>query len=445
MRIFKRKLYDKLLDWKTNRKGKTAVMIEGARRVGKSTLAKQFAENEYDSYVLIDFSIAPKEITELFDYISDLEYFFMQLQFRLGVSLMEHKSLIIFDEVQKCPKARQAIKHLVADGRYDYIETGSLISIRKNVKDIVIPSEEEKMTLNPMDYEEFKWAQDDTTTIPQLRKLYDKKMSIGDAVTRKLMRDFRVYMVVGGMPQAVSEYLDSHNLQEVDRVKRGIIQLYEDDFYKIDPSGRISSLFDAIPAQLNSNASRYQVTSAIGDNTDSEKTLQLISELRESHTINMAYHANDPGVGMSLSLDISKYKMYVADTGLFITLAFKDKDFTENIIYQKLMSDKLDANVGYVYENMVAQILTASGNTLFYYTFPTETGKHNYEIDFILSCGNKICPIEVKSSGYKRHASLDAFCQKFSSRVLQRYLIYTKDFQKDEQTLFLPVYLTQFL
>lgn len=445
MRIFKRKLYDKLLDWKTNRKGKTAVMIEGARRVGKSTLAKQFAENEYDSYVLIDFSIAPKEIIELFDYISDLEYFFMQLQFRLGVSLMEHKSLIIFDEVQKCPKARQAIKHLVADGRYDYIETGSLISIRKNVKDIVIPSEEEKMTLNPMDYEEFKWAQDDTTTIPQLRMLYDKKMSIGDAVTRKLMRDFRIYMVVGGMPQAVSEYLDSHNLQEVDRVKRGIIQLYEDDFYKIDPSGRISSLFDAIPAQLNSNASRYQVTSAIGDNTDSEKILQLISELRESRTINMAYHANDPGVGMSLSLDISKYKMYVADTGLFITLAFKDKDFTENIIYQKLMSDKLDANLGYVYENMVAQMLTASGNKLFYYTFPTETGKHNYEIDFLLSRGNKICPIEVKSSGYKRHASLDAFCQKFSSRVLQRYLIYTKDFQKDEQTLFLPVYLTQFL
>lgn len=420
-------------------------MIEGARRVGKSTLAKQFAENEYDSYVLIDFSIAPKEITELFDYISDLEYFFMQLQFRLGVSLIEHKSLIIFDEVQICPKARQAIKHLVADGRYDYIETGSLISIRKNVKDIVIPSEEEKMALNPMDYEEFKWALDDTTTIPQLRMLFDKKMSIGDAVTRKLMRDFRIYMVVGGMPQAVSEYLDSHNLQEVDRAKRGIIQLYEDDFYKIDPSGRISSLFDAIPAQLNSNASRYQITSAIGDNADSEKVFQLISELKESHTINMAYHANDPGVGMSLSMDVAKYKMYVADTGLFITLAFKDKDFTENIIYQKLMSDKLDANLGYVYENMVAQMLTASGNKLFYYTFPTETGKHNYEIDFLLSRGNKICPIEVKSSGYKRHASLDAFCQKFSSRVLQRYLIYTKDLQKDEQTLFLPVYLTQFL
>ncbi len=445
MRIFKRKLYDKLLDWKNTRKGRTAVLIEGARRVGKSTLAKQFAENEYDSHVLIDFSIAKDEVLELFDHIADLDYFFLQLQFRLGVSLQERKSLIIFDEVQKYPKARQAIKHLVADGRYDYIETGSLISIRKNVKDILIPSEEEKMYLYPMDYEEFKWTLGDEVSYSQLKMLFDKKMSIGDAVTRKLMRDFRIYMVVGGMPQAVDAYLTSNNLMEVDRVKRNIIQLYEDDFYKIDASGRISMLFDAIPAQLNSNASRYQVSSAIGSNTDSEKAIRLISELRESMTVNIAYHANDPNVGMSLAMDLSKYKMYVADTGLFITLAFKDKDFTENILYQKLMSDKLDANLGYVYENMVAQMLTAAGNRLFYYTFPTETGKHNYEIDFLLSRGNKICPIEVKSSGYKRHASLDAFCQKFSSRVLQRYLIYTKDLQKDEQTLLLPIYLTQFL
>ena len=445
MRIFKRKLYDKLLEWKNNRQGRTAVLIEGARRVGKSTLVKQFAENEYESYLLIDFSIIKDEILELFDHIAELDFFFLQLQFRLGVSLKERKSVVIFDEVQKCPKARQAIKHLVADGRYDYIETGSLISIRKNVKDIVIPSEEERMHLHPMDYEEFKWALGDTTSISQLKMLFDKKLSIGDAVTRKLMRDFRIYMVVGGMPQAVNAYLETNNLIEVDRVKRNIIQLYEDDFYKIDPSGRISMLFDFIPAQLNSNASRYQVASVIGDNTDSEKTLQLISELRESMTINMAYHANDPGVGMALAMDRNKYKMYLADTGLFITLAFKDKDFTENIIYQKLMSDKLDANLGYVYENMVAQMLTAAGNKLFYYTFPTETGKHNYEIDFLLSRGNKICPIEVKSSGYKRHASLDAFCKKFSNRVLQRYLIYTKDLQKDEQTIFLPVYLTQFL
>lgn len=445
MRIFKRKLYDKLLEWKNNRHGKTAVLIEGARRVGKSTLTKQFAENEYESYVMIDFSIVRDDVLELFNHIDDLDYFFLQLQFRLGVSLKERKSLVIFDEVQKCPKARQAIKHLVADGRYDYIETGSLISIKKNVKDILIPSEEEKLFLYPMDYEEFKWALGDNTAIPQLRMLFDKKLSLGDAVTRKLMRDFRIYMVVGGMPQAVDTYIETNNLMEVDRVKRNIIQLYEDDFYKIDSSGRLSMLFDAIPAQLNSNASRYQVTSAIGNNTDSEKVLQLISELRESMTINMAYHANDPAVGMSLAMDLNKYKMYIGDTGLFITLAFKDKDFTENIIYQKLMSDKLDTNLGYVYENMVAQMLTATGNRLFYYTFPTETGKHNYEIDFLLSRGNKICPLEVKSSGYKRHASLDAFCKKYSSRVLQRYIIYTKDLQKDEQTLFLPVYLTQFL
>ena len=349
MRIFKRKLYDKLLEWKNNRHGKTAVLIEGARRVGKSTLTKQFAENEYESYVMIDFSIVRDDVLELFNHIDDLDYFFLQLQFRLGVSLKERKSLVIFDEVQKCPKARQAIKHLVADGRYDYIETGSLISIKKNVKDILIPSEEEKLFLYPMDYEEFKWALGDNTAIPQLRMLFDKKLSIGDAVTRKLMRDFRIYMVVGGMPQAVDTYIDTNTLMEVDRVKRNIIQLYEDDFYKIDSSGRLSMLFDAIPAQLNSNASRYQVAGAIGSNTNSDKILQLISELRESMTINMAYHANDPGVGMSLVMNLNKYKMYIGDTGLFITLAFKDKDFTENIIYQKLMSDKLDTNLGYVY------------------------------------------------------------------------------------------------
>ena len=309
MRIFKRKLYDKLLEWKHNRQGKTAILIEGARRVGKSTLAKQFAENEYESYVMIDFSIVREDVLELFDHISDLDYFFLQLQFRLGVSLKERKSLVIFDEVQKCPKARQAIKHLVADRRYDYIETGSLISIKKNVKDILIPSEEEKLFLYPMDYEEFKWALGDNTAIPQLKKLFDKKLSIGDAVTRKLMRDFRIYMVVGGMPQAVDTYIDTNNLMEVDRVKRNIIQLYEDDFYKIDSSGRLSMLFDAIPAQLNSNASRYQVASAIGSNTNSDKVLQLISELRESMTINMAYHANDPGVGMSLVMNLNRYKM----------------------------------------------------------------------------------------------------------------------------------------
>lgn len=444
MRIFKRKLYQELLDWKQNRKGATAILIEGARRVGKSTLVRQFAEKEYASYIFIDFSIASSGIIELFDHINDLDYFFLQLQFQLGVTLKERDSLIVFDEIQKCPKARQAIKHLVADRRYDYIETGSLISVKKNVKDILIPSEEEKLYMYPMDYEEFKWALGDSS-FPQLRMMYERKLSVGDAVVRKLMRDFRIYMAVGGMPQAVEEYLESNNLESVDRVKRNIINLYEDDFHKIDPSGRLSMLFDAIPAQLNSNASRYQPYGVIDSNTGNEKLVQLLSELRESMTVNIAYHANDPGVGMSLNKNLNKYKIYVGDTGLFVTLSFKDKAFTENVIYQKLMNDKLEANLGYVYENAVAQMLTASDNKLFYYTFPTETGKHNYEVDFLLSRGNKICPIEVKSSGYKRHASLDAFCSKYSGRVSSRYLLYTKDFQQDGNTTFFPVYLTPFL
>ncbi len=445
MRIFKRKLYDKLLQWKQQRNGQTAILIEGARRVGKSTLVKQFAEHEYDSYILIDFSIAPSEVVELFNHIHELDYFFIRLQFYYGVQLKERKSLIIFDEVQRCPKARQAIKYLVADHRYDYIETGSLISIKKNVKDITIPSEEQRLNMYPMDYEEFKWALGDNVSMTQLKMMYEQRMSVGDALNRKLMRDFRLYMLVGGMPQAVNTLLETNNLQAVDDVKRDIIHLYEDDFRKIDSSGRISMLFDAIPAQLNSNANRYQITSVIGNATSDSTTQQLLSELSESMTINMAYHVNDPGVGMSLYSDRNRYKMYVSDTGLFVTLAFKDKDFTENIIYQKLLSDKLEANLGYVYENVVAQMLRASGNHLFYYTFPTETGKHNYEIDFLLSRGNKICPIEVKSSGYKRHVSLDSFCKKYSSRVQERYLIYTKDLHKDEQTMFLPVYLTPFL
>lgn len=445
MRIFKRKLYDKLLDWKRTRAGKSAVLIEGARRVGKSTLVKQFAESEYESYAMIDFSIATKEVVRLFDDIQNLNHFFFQLQFQLGVVLKEHQSLIIFDEVQMCPRARQAIKHLVADGRYDYIETGSLISIKKNVKDIVIPSEEETMVLNPMDYEEFMWALGETDSIALLKNVFDKKMPLGEAINRKLMRDFRLYMVVGGMPQAVSAYLETNNMMEVDKVKRNIIQLYEADFYRIDPSGRLSMLFDAIPAQLNSNASRFQVGGVLGDSVDSEKVQQLLSELSASKTVNIAHHSSDPSVGMSLTMDFRRYKIYGADTGLFITLAFKDKDFTENVIYQKLLNDKLETNLGYVYENVVAQMLTASGNRLFYYTFPTDSGKHNYEIDFLLSRGNKVCPIEVKSSGYKRHASLDAFRKKFSGRIRQSYLVYTKDLHPDEQVLFVPVYLTPFL
>lgn len=439
-RKFRRKVYGKMLEWKTTSKGRSALLLEGARRIGKSTIVEEFAKKEYSSYILIDFNEASQDVKDLFENLMDLDYIFLYLQNIYQTSLYEHESVIVFDEVQQCPKARQAIKYLVKDGRYDYIETGSLISIHKNTKDINIPSEEHRVEMFPMDYEEFRWALGDETGMSLLKQVFEKRMSLGEGINRMKMRDLRLYMLVGGMPQAVNEYLDTKNLQNVDLVKRQIIQLYADDFRKIDPTGRISKLFMSIPSQLSRNLMRYQPTPVVG-NIPSDKIDELLLCLEDSKTINIAYHADDPHVGMSLTADYGKYKLYVGDTGLFVTLAFWDKDFTENIIYNKLLSDKLSANMGYVYENLVAQMLRASGDRLFYYTFPKDK-THFYEIDFLLSRGNKLCPIEVKSSGYKTHASLDAFCRKFSDRIGQRYLIYTKDLQKDEQTLLLPVYMT---
>lgn len=443
--IFKRKIYNQILDWKNRKNGTTALLIKGARRVGKSTIAEEFARNEYKSYILIDFADAPAALWSAVDNISDRDNFFMQLQFIYGVRLYERESVIIFDEVQKCPAARQAIKYLVKDHRYDYIETGSLLSIRKNTKDIVIPSEETRLTMYPMDYEEFRWALGDTSTIPMLEFAFEHKKSLGDAVNRQMLRDFRLYMLVGGMPQAVETYIETKNLTEVDSKKREIIELYLDDFEKIDPTGKTSSLFKAIPAQLNSNASRYQAGTVIGRIADNDALARLIREMEDSMTVNVSHHANDPSVGLALHADYGKYKMYLGDTGLFITLAFWDKTATDNIIYQKLLTDKLPADLGYVYENAVAQMLVAAGDNLFYYTWPTEDGKHNYEIDFILSRGSKICPAEVKSSAYNTHASLDAFRQKFSARILQSYLICTKDLRRDGDVLILPAYMTPFL
>ena len=442
--MFRRKIYDKLLEWKTESDGRTALLIEGARRVGKSTVVEEFAKNEYESYILIDFSRASKAVKELFEDISDLDYLFLQLQLQYKVDLHERRSLIIFDEVQQCPLARQAIKALVADHRYDYVETGSLISIKRNVKDILIPSEERKISMYPMDHEEFLWTVGDTTTIPLLKKVFDSGKPVGAQIHRKLMRDFRLYMLVGGMPQAVNEYIETNNFRKVDQIKRDILNLYEDDFKKIDPTGKLSSLFDAIPAQLNKNASRYQVSSVLNGER-AENILESIAELEDSKTVLVSYHANDPNAGMSNNKDLGKFKLFLSDTGLFTTLMFKDRDFTENIIYEKLLNDKLSANLGYLYENAVAQILTANGNALFYHTFMNESTRRNYEIDFILARKNKVCPIEVKSSGYKTHASLDAFSRKFSDRILDKYLIYTKDFAKDEDIFCLPIYLVQFL
>lgn len=442
--MFRRKIYDKLLEWKTESDGRTALLIEGARRVGKSTVVEEFAKNEYESYILIDFSRASKAVKELFEDISDLDYLFLQLQLQYKVDLHERRSLIIFDEVQQCPLARQAIKALVADHRYDYVETGSLISIKRNVKDILIPSEERKISMYPMDHEEFLWAVGDLTTIPLLKKVFDSGKPVGVQIHRKLMRDFRLYMLVGGMPQAVNEYIETNNFRKVDQIKRDILNLYEDDFKKIDPTGKLSSLFDAIPAQLNKNASRYQVSSVLNGER-AENILESIAELKDSKTVLVSYHTNDPNAGMSNNKAPGKFKLFLSDTGLFTTLMFKDRDFTENIIYEKLLNDKLSANLGYLYENAVAQILTANGDALFYHTFMNESTRRNYEIDFILARKNKVCPIEVKSSGYKTHASLDAFSRKFSDRILDKYLIYTKDFAKDEDIFCLPTYLVQFL
>ena len=441
-RIFKRKLYDRLLEWKRVQNGKTAILIEGARRVGKSTLVEQFAKNEYDSYILIDFNEASEEVTALFNNLMNMDYIFLQLQSIYNVVLKKRKSVIIFDEVQNCPRARQAIKYLVKDGRYDYIETGSLISIKKNTKNITIPSEEERVTLYPMDYEEFRWAMGDEATMPLLRTFYDNKLPLAQA-HREAMRNFRLYLLVGGMPQAVEAYLETNNFSMVDLAKRGVIRIYQDDFQKIDPTGRLETLFMNIPSQLSQTNNRFKPYALLGD-IDEDKLMEFLKDLEDSKTTLFAYHSNDPNVGMSLTKDISKFKIFCADTGLFVTLAFWDKDYTENVIYQKLLNDKLSTNLGYVYENMIAQMLATSGNKLFYYTWPKDE-THNYEIDFLLSHGTKLQPIEVKSSGYNTHKSLDVFCEKYSHIVERRYLIYTKDLKTDQGTILLPVYMTPFL
>lgn len=441
-RIFKRKLYDRLLEWKHVQNGKTAILIEGARRVGKSTLVEQFAKNEYDSYILIDFNETSEEVTALFNNLMNMDYIFLQLQSIYNVVLKKRKSVIIFDEVQNCPRARQAIKYLVKDGRYDYIETGSLISIKKNTKNITIPSEEERVTLYPMDYEEFRWAMGDEATMPLLRTFYDNKLPLAQA-HREAMRNFRLYLLVGGMPQAVEAYLETNNFSMVDLAKRGVIRIYQDDFQKLDSTGRLETLFMNIPSQLSQTNNRFKPYAVLGD-IDEDKLMEFLKDLEDSKTTLFAYHSNDPNVGMSLTKDISKFKIFCADTGLFVTLAFWDKGYTENVIYQKLLNDKLSTNLGYVYENMIAQMLATSGNKLFYYTWPKDE-THNYEIDFLLSHGTKLQPIEVKSSGYNTHKSLDVFCEKYAHIVERRYLIYTKDLKTDKGTILLPVYMTPFL
>ena len=429
-------------EWKDSRKGSTALLIKGARRVGKSTIAREFGKNEYRSFIVIDFAKASSAVKGIFEDLDNLDYIFLQLQALYHVELYERESLIIFDEVQLCPKARQAIKYLVEDGRYDYIETGSLLSIRKNIKGIIIPSEETRITMYPMDYEEFLWATGDHQTMALIRGAFERRKPLGDAMHRELMRRFRLYMLVGGMPQSVNAYLNTNNLAQTDIVKREIIELYIDDLRKIDQSGRASMLLEAIPGQLAKSKVKYEPWSILSY-ADKEYVAEMFKDLEDSLVVNFSYRCTDPNVGLGLHRDIDNFKIFMADTGLFISLAFWNKQTTENILYEKLLSDKLSADLGYVFENVVAQMLKSAGHNLFYFTYPSdEERKKYYEIDFLTVKGAKINPLEVKSSSYRAHKSLDVFRERYSSCVGCPTVIYTKDLRWENGVLYLPVYMT---
>ena len=440
--MFKRKAYEELLKWKKEWDGKYACLLEGARRVGKTTIAEEFARNEYESYILIDFSNVSKELLNVFDDISKIDHFFLRLQMYTGVELIERKSVIIFDEIQLFPKARQAIKHLVKDGRYDYLETGSLISIKKNVKDILIPSEEHKIHVYPMDYEEFMWATGANPNV--LSMAYKSNIELGNAANRNAMKDFRVYMAVGGMPQAVERYIATNNFEAVDKVKREILELYYDDLKKIDDSGRITDMYKSVPSQLASKKKHYVITAATGKQK-TRKDEERLFELIESGLVLPCYNVINPSVSLSQTKDSDCFKLYLSDIGLFTTMLFNDSQNGIADIYQKLLSDSLPADLGYLYENVVAQTIKASGRELYYHTWRKEGSTHSFEIDFLITSKNKIIPIEVKSSAVKNHKSIDAFEKKYSQYVGERYLLSQKDVGTEGTLKHRPIYMTLFL
>ena len=442
--IFERKVYSKLKEWKDKYDGRYAVLLEGARRVGKSTIAVEFAEREFKSYIRIDFANTSKEIRDLFDDISNLEMFFLRLQSISNVRLYNKESVIIFDEIQLFPKARQAIKYLVQDGRYFYIETGSLISIKKNVKDILIPSEEYKIQVYPMDYEEFLWATNNGSSYDTLKELYYSNKVVGDKINAKLMRDLRLYMAIGGMPQAILAYLERKSFEEIDFVKREIINLYKDDFRKIDSSGRISILYEEIPTQLMTKKKRFVMSKALNKRVTT-KDEELLYCLIDSKTVLMSYNVLDPEISLSQSKDISTYKMFLADTGLFVTMLFNNKERTNEQIYTKLLGDKLPSNLVFLYENLAAQMIVASGRDLYYHTWRKENSTHSYEVDFLIASKNKIIPFEIKSSNTNNHNSILEFKKKYSKFVAKQYLVSAKDVKREEELYFKPMYMLPFV
>lgn len=440
---FKRKIYQQLLDWKEKYADSYAVLIEGARRIGKSTVAKEFAENEYKSYINIDFANVSPMIKEVFDDIHDLDIFFLRLQALTNTTLFDGHSVIIFDEIQLFPVARQAIKYLVQDGRYHYIETGSLISIKKNIQNILIPSEEVKISMYPMDFEEFSWVID-SNTYDLAREIFLTGRPVGQDLNRKWMRDFRIYMAVGGMPQAVSAFKEGNNFTQIDQIKRSIIDLYERDFRKLDASGRLSSLYHSIPAQLAMDSRRFVLYRGTG-RRKGDSDLELLHELIESKTVLAAYNTRDPRVSLSLTKDIDTFKLYLSDSGLFVTLLFIDRPNQVNEIYSKLLSDKLPANLGYLYENAVAQMIASKNHELFYHTWDRENSNHYYEIDFLYAQADKIDAIEVKSSGIGKFKSLKEFSKKYSQNINHSYVLSQKDRTKKDGIEFLPIYMMNYL
>ena len=446
--MFKRKIYEELIKWKRISNGSTALLIDGARRVGKSYIAEEFAKNEYKSYILVDFGNVPNDVLHLFaQESSDLDLFFAKLSAFYGIKLFKRDSLIVFDEVQQFPRARQLIKYLVADGRYDYLETGSLIRLKKNVQDIIIPSEEEHIEMFPMDFEEFLWAMGDTVTVPLIKACFESKKPLGQALHRKIMNDFRQYVLVGGMPQSVAAYLNGKDFEASDMAKRRILKLYHDDVSKFAEGyeDKVFALFDGIPAQLSKKEKKYKLSS-LGKKARFRSYEDSFVWLNESMIVNTCFNATDPNVGLALSADHSTQKCYMADTGLLVTQTFMDKAFTENGLYRAILFDKLSINEGMIMENVVAQMLRTNGHKLYFYSRSDATNRKNdMEIDFLITEGKKICPIEVKSNNYVSHSSLDKFRDKFSSKIGNSYILYSKDVIVKDGIIHLPIYMATFL
>lgn len=449
--IFRRKAYAKLLQWKELAAGTSAVLLEGARRIGKSTIVEEFAKNEYDDYMILDFARENRDVQNLFiDDMDDLDSFFRNLFLLKGRDLKGKNCVLIFDEVQLFPKARQAIKYLVADGRYDYIETGSLISIRKNIQNILIPSEEYRIKMYPMDFEEYLWALGDTVTFEAIKSAYERRKPLGDSVHRKIMKKFRTYMVIGGMPQAVSAFVEGKTFAQIDFIKRNILSLYEEDLAKYDRDNRekASVVFRTIPEQLENKNSHFKF-SVIDKNARYQNYVDAVSFISESMMGNECINVTKPEVALELFADRSNFKLYMGDTGLLVTQIMKSRDETDEDLYKALIIDNLSINQGMVIENIVAQMLKVSGHELYFheylYTPEDSVREKKYEIDFMTVKKKKICPIEVKSSGYMSHKSFDYLTKKYQLKMQDRYIIYTKDLKYKDEIMYIPIYMTMLI